>query len=307
METIIIQNAHEMIQIVMSSGVLTITRVQLIIYACIAVAFTLAVYFLMAFGLMRMARKREMKHWYFGFIPFVRYLLVGELIGKTRFFNMSIKNAGLITMIVSMVFFIFNTLANVLNFYPLVTTVLQGKLVEITIVDGAQVTNIPNPYSPFVNGLMSASQIIVSIVQLVLIFFEIMLFMELFKKYSPQHYFLFSLLAVLFSVEGIIVFCLRNKQAVNYNDYIKERYMRMQGEYTQPRETPPDNPFREFGARGENDPGDPFAEFGSSKDKTAYGDENNNVADPSDNDKKNGGDDDGNDKKNGDDDDPFGF
>lgn len=44
----------------------------------------------------------------------------------------------------------------------------------------------------------------------------------------------------------------------------------MQGMYAPPRENPPDNPFREFGGRGENDPGDPFSEFGGKKD-AAFG------------------------------------
>lgn len=61
------------------------------------------------------------------------------------------------------------------------------------------------------------------------------------------------------------------QKPVNYNDYVKEQYMRMQGMYAPPRENPPDNPFREFGGRGENDPGDPFSEFGGKKDAPSGG------------------------------------
>ena len=68
-----------------------------------------------------------------------------------------------------------------------------------------------------------------------------------------------------------LVFVVRNIEAMDYSEYVRNRYNNMYvngnpygGAYNRPPQAPP-TPFEEFAEKGEVDPGDPFAEFGSKK------------------------------------------
>lgn len=264
-ESIIIQRAKETVQILYKNGVvITFYGWQLILVAALSAAFTLTVYFLMGFGLRRMALNRNLKYPWMGFIPFARIYYIGVIAGESRFFGRKVKNAGLIAMIITAALFVVEGFYRVVSYYPILVMFSRGEAITLTVTESGNLA-VPWQWNDAVNVMYNIAYYLKYFLDLALLFVNIMLYMDLFKKYSPARYFLFALLTVLLPIGGIFVFALRNKPAINFSDYIKERYMRMQGTFTGPRPTPPDNPFREFGERGDNDPGDPFAEFGQEK------------------------------------------
>ena len=97
------------------------------------------------------------------------------------------------------------------------------------------------------------------------IFVVITVYVNLFKRYLPNHY----LLAAIISLLGFFapfVFAVRKREPMNYIDYLRSRYQH-NPYYGNPYannpqgQRPPEHPFSEFAGRGEVDPGDPFNEF----------------------------------------------
>lgn len=269
---IIVQKAPEFIQIISETGdVITFYAWQAILIASICVAFWLAVYALMGIGLYVMAKNRNISRPYLGFIPFARYYLMGVIAGETRFFGKKVKNVGLIIAILTAVTFVLSILYNLKEYFPLISVLASGNQVVFTLTEAGELAtnSFSVDWSTSVLVLAEIAYYINYILEVVLIFLNIMVYIELFKKYTPEHYFLYSILCIFLPIDGIMVFSLRKRAAVNFNDYLKERFMRMQGTFVGNRPNPPDNPFREFGERGDNDPGDPFAEFSTEKKESA--------------------------------------
>lgn len=275
MGSIILQKGNILLQINTESGTMVVYAWQAIVLLCVAAAIALALYLLMGFGLLIMAKNNGVKHGWLGFLPFLRYFIAGRIAGATRVFGKKMKNPGFWLAIISLILFVCGAVNLYLRYYPLGYAFFKGDVVEfIPVETGGYIYTSAClkdfAYYPYEQTYMQVWTWLSLPFQLAEIFFFVLTFMQLFRKFNPRNYFTFILISFFGEILGIslaslIVFTQRNKKAVNYNDYLKEQYMRMQGMYAPPRETPPDNPFREFGARGENDPGDPFAEFGEQK------------------------------------------
>mgnify|MGYP000256743907 FL=1 len=252
-----------------------------ILLLSLSVAVFIALYLLMGFGLRKMAIATKNKNAWLAFVPFARYFLAGKVVGQVKMFGKKMKNAGFWLMLVYAAYFALNTAALVLNYLPLVLAYVYDAQIFLTPNEYGQLVvdfsgNFSYEYSQGVYTFLDVEYFLGMILNIVYLFFFFYLFMLLFRKFNPRSHFMFSILSFIgelfgLSVASVIVFTQRNKKPVNYNDYVKEQYMRMQGMYAPPRENPPDNPFREFGGRGENDPGDPFSEFGGKKDAPSGG------------------------------------
>ncbi len=261
------------IEILLEDGSIgTLSFTQIFITVGIMLAIMLALYVLMGIGLMTMAKKREMKNSYLAFIPFARYYLMGKLIGKVNFFGKPLKNIGVLAVVTSACTFAVMAIYYIASYLPILSAVFKGATVTIeTTTEGTYYSGFTFNSEAIKNAFnitISISSILHTIFDLVNFFVMLELFIELFKKYSPERYFLFSFVAVLTSLGGVFVFALRNKKAVDYNEYIKEKFMKMRGDYINvSRQAPPDDPFREFAKKGDYDPGDPFQEFSNKEPK----------------------------------------
>ncbi len=275
MDTIILQKGNELLQFIYEDGTTVVIYAwQAIVILCVCAAVAVALYVLMGLGLMKMAANNGVKLGWLGFVPFARYFIAGRVAGHTRLFGKKMKNAGFWLAIVSGVFFAFNAVSLYYQYYPLGYAFFGGDIVEFFYTQSGMAYSSPIledfSYYPAVEVYLNVWAWVAFPVQIAQLFFFVLTFMQLFKKFNPRNYFTFTLLSFFgellgISLAGAFVFSQRNRKAVNYNDYLKEQYMRMQGMYFPPRENPPDNPFREFGGRGDNDPGDPFAEYGEEK------------------------------------------
>ena len=100
----------------------------------------------------------------------------------------------------------------------------------------------------------------------------IFMYVNLFRKFWPQHFIIGAILSVV-GLFGPLVFIIRKKEPIDYAQYLRSRYHYYNpygGQYGSPYQygsrpenapTPPPHPFEEFAERGEVDPGEPFKEF----------------------------------------------
>lgn len=239
MDTINLQKGNELLQFFYEDGTTVVIYAwQAIVILCVCAAVAVALYVLMGLGLMKMAANNGVKLGWLGFVPFARYFIAGRVAGHTRLFGKKMKNAGFWLMILAAVLFVLNALNQYFSYYPIAYKFFEGETVIFTPDPSGfgWVTNINFVYAPAVSVYMNISQYFILLLDLAYYFFFIMLFMQLFKKFNPRNYFTFTLLSFFgellgISLAGAFVFSQRNRKAVNYNDYLKEQYMRMQGMY----------------------------------------------------------------------------
>ena len=70
--------------------------------------------------------------------------------------------------------------------------------------------------------------------QLAFLVFEVFTLSAFFQTFAARRYMLFTITSVLFPVQGIIIFILRNNSGMNYREYIRreqERQYRMYQQY----------------------------------------------------------------------------
>lgn len=130
---------------------------------------------------------------------------------------------------------------------------------------------------------------IVDWVRLGYIFLQVMLLTAFFQTYASRRYILFTIISVIFPIQGILFFVVRNNTGMNYREFVmreQERRYRMYRQYTQ-NQYDPNNPYNQNnynqGGGSQNNYGpppngygeyprpeskveDPFEEFGNHND-----------------------------------------
>ena len=243
-------------------------------------AIILALFVLQGVGFYVMGKNRGVKKGWTAFVPFVNLWYVGKLAGTCTVFGRKMNRAWLYTMIAQILSSVFCFLVMAAEAYLFVAC---GEFLvpdQYAGYDWVGLTGLPL----YVRNFYSIASYIVSIVTLVYEVLLFILFMSLYKQYNMRNYLLLSWLTLFIPVARYVtVFVLRDRQAVNYEEYMRrkrEEYMRRYGHgYGQPpygqggfgqspyggygqggygnsngygqngysRPTPPPDPFSEFG------------------------------------------------------------
>ncbi len=240
----------------------------------------LALFLLQGFGLWKMAKNRGWNKKGLVFVPFVNYLYIGKLAGVCNFFSQKIRKMGVFVMVAQIITTLFMALLMLAKTYLFMA---EGEPVYLdeyfTLYWGG--TGFAGKVEEFYNIGSSITYILQLVYEILLL----ILMMGLFKRYAPRNYMILSLLGVFLpTARFIIVFCLRNKQAIDYEAYVRARREAMAREYQQryggygtpygyggnpyangygqpvpPTQQKPEDPFGEFG--GDKGAEDPFGEF----------------------------------------------
>lgn len=117
-------------------------------------------------------------------------------------------------------------------------------------------------------------------VDLVFLILQVFVLSAFFQTYSARRYFLFTVTSILFPIQGILIFILRNNRGMNYREFMlreQERQYKMYQQYRQSYDQNPynqnpysrDDPYNNYnGPRGQNNPSsgssqhDPFSDLG---------------------------------------------
>ena len=218
---------------------------MLILSMLIGAGIWFALYLLQAFGLYKMAKNRGMKKKGLAFIPFVNLYYMGKLAGDCNFFGQKVKRAGIYAMILQIIVTVlcFLTAAAELYLYWNYGTPIFEETTYM-------------PYFGTVSGTFGAtvesfynisSFYLMSIFQLLYEIFLVILVMGLYKKYTMKNYMVLGILTLFFPIARfIIIFVLRNREAIDYEAYMRARqeaYARQQQEYYNRYGNPYNNPY----------------------------------------------------------------
>ena len=273
---------------IIENGFTTIIEKPVAIFSIILfVLITCLLYFFRSFGLYKLAKKRKLKLAYLAWIPIVWAYVLFQLVAEFRVFSFSFKKYAILFTCLLGAYSLANLLYNFFTFYPFFQYYLEGGTVEIIISDSLMANIAIKAGADFINHfntlfiavLCSICFMLIIILGFVTAIIEVCAFIGLFKKYCPENYILYSILSVL-GLFPIFVFVIRNKKAVNFNEYMRSRYYNPYGNgynsnngynnYNNngygsnggydAQQNKPQEPFEEFN-KNKNKPEDPFDEF----------------------------------------------
>ena len=201
---------------------------SIIFFVSIFSAISLALYLLRSIGLFVLARKNDVSLPFLAFIPGVWMFTACKIIGKTRFFGMTFEKIALIAAIVFSLSVYLSFAFNVLSYFPYIGYFFSGGSVNLANDNGAFVIitggDFVNPFgTDFVKFFLRISSAVSYLLSIAEIFITITVYLNLFKKFWPEHYIIASVLS-FFGLFPIFVFIIRNRKPVDYMEYVRSRY-----------------------------------------------------------------------------------
>ncbi len=259
----------------------------------ITLAIVFGLYALRSVGLYTLAKKQGINNSGLSFVPVVWMYIACKLVGKVRFFNKPIEKIALIFCIVFAVSEVLTFVYNFIIYFPLFEyAVIHGgktvigtasqasgmlKYMSVDETTGIYVAEQILPFGMSIstaNKILDAIYYISGIFDIASIIISVTVYINLFRKFWPQHYMLASLLSIFLGLFPIFVFVIRNKPAINYADYMRSRYQRYN-----PYGNPYNNPYGNGGYNGANSQ-TPFEDFEKKKEEPFKDFEDNNKKDP---------------------------
>ena len=262
------------------------------------VAVVFALYNLRSIGLYTIAKRQSIKRPWLAFIPCMWIFIAGKAMGTLLVKGKPAKNLAIIATILFATCEVVSFVIDFIMYFPLVGYYLSGgEVVVMDIVDISGTTptladfaqyrfnttilvrpeNMPNgivyPYKD-VNAMILAINVISllnELLSIAVLVFSVLIYVGLFRKFMPQHYILLTVLSFL-GLFPIMVFIVRKKNPVNYNDYLRSRYYgRGYNPYAgvnqnmgntantsqEPKKEASESPFEEFEDK-DKDKSDPF-------------------------------------------------
>ena len=212
-----------------------------------------------AVGVCIMAKKRGLKYWWLGMIPFANFAVIGKLAGPVRAFSINIKNIGLIVGIIYFLRTVASVVFSILVYGEYFVALLKGAL------PAGQVFEIELGY--ILGVASSIYQYTDYFVSLFYLLIYAMLVYAFFSKYAPDKRWVFAVLSVLIEpLFGIFILVVRKNRAYSsVNEYYNEKYARRFGQtynpYSDPYKTR-ENPFDDGnGDNKNNNDGDNSSPF----------------------------------------------
>ena len=215
----------------------------------IELAIVLALYILRAVALYTIAKRQSINRPYLAFIPCMWIFIAGKAMGTLLVKGKPAKNLALIATILFTTCEVLSFVVNFLTYFPVVGYYLSGgevvvmDIIDINgpiVLDGYALYNfntsilvrpeyaingIVYPYKD-VNAMIwviNIMTILKDLLSIAVLVFSILIYVGLFRKFMPQHYVLLTVLSFL-GLFPIMVFIVRKKNPVNYNDYLRSRY-----------------------------------------------------------------------------------
>lgn len=244
----------------------------------------LIVYVFQVVGLMTIAKREGYKNRWQIFVPFLNTYYIGVCAQKNKVYNINARKFAIATAALELVMVV-----GYILYYVAAFTVWEyidwseyrsstGEILYL-YADGFLET-MPASFNWLGWIFMYFNDFVLSILEIVFIVFKLLLLMAFFRTYSARQYILFSVVAAILPLQGILIYAVRNNKGMNYMDYLKkvrERNYRMyQQQYGNPYNQNPysggynggyDNGYNgqngQGNAQGSSAP-DPFDEYGSS-------------------------------------------
>lgn len=197
-----------------------------------------------------MAKKRKIKWWWAGMLPYVSYSLLGKLAGPVRIFSIDIKNVGLIVSISAFVLDLASVLFYAVPVIEIYTALNANATITAEFIANLQVGmfyNVIQMFSYFTDWIF--------------VFSYILLVFTLFTKYAPQKRILYTVISLVQPIFSILLLTVMNNKTYNsVADFYKEKMAKRYGQTYNPYQNPyntSENPFETEKQNNEN----PFDEY----------------------------------------------
>lgn len=279
------------------SGNATLKNSAIWVGLIISLAIVLALYALRSVGLYMLAKKQGLKKCGLAFVPFVWMYIACKLVGKARIFNKPIENLALIFCIIFAVAEFLTIAYEFIIYFPLFEYSIirngatfvgsasgAGEMIKYMSIDETTGIFVAEQILPFglsiatVNKILDVIYYVSSLFDIASIIITVTVYLNLFRKFWPQHYMLAGLLSVFLGLFPIFVFVIRNKSAIDYAEYMRARYQRY-NPYGNPYNNPYNNqqnnggyngasaqaPFEDFEDKKNKVPEEPFKDFEDKK------------------------------------------
>lgn len=249
------------------------------------------VYIFQAVALFIISGREGYKNRWMAFVPFLNTYYIGVCSRKNRCLGkIDTKLVSLIAAVLEVLVFTgylideiaFQTLVNA----GLVEYATEETAYGVLITTTKLVSNIAD-YPQYFWAAWCFSYLFNYILwwtELILLFVQVLVLSSFFQTYAARRYLLFTITSVLFPIQGILFFIVRNNKGMSYRDYMRaeqERRYRMYQQYRQNYEQNPynQNPYsrtdnaptgeepysrpQDTNAQSSGGDDDPFSEFGS--------------------------------------------
>lgn len=242
----------------------------------------LVLFGLEAAALYTIAKKGGYKNKWMAFVPFFNTYYIGVLSDKNKLFNVKIKTFSLVLAIIEVAYAAIKTLSLVA-----LTTLFNGGYLEPIFVD----IPITNGTMPIFTGSYSISEnlpaelnwvswvysdmanYIEPIIDIADIVLSVFVISSFYRTYAPSRYLLYTVFAVLFPINAIFMFCVRNKPAVNYTQYMRGVQQKRYAQYQEYMRNAQGGSGNYSGGNGGNVrvDSDPFDNVGATRPEDPFG------------------------------------
>ena len=238
MISIIIQSQNSIKSIPIDNS--TILFAAIILFAIYA-----TLYVLRSVGLYCLAKKNSdekiVKAAGWCFVPVVWVFMAGKLCKKITLFGKNFKDFALLLFLIYAVAEAVEITSFLLRYSPLIGYYLQGGQIYFSDAvlenfgDASRylydsrfwVTNILYPYENLdaVNKTLLVLNVFYYFLNVVSSLSFVLVYLAIFKRYWPEKYILLSILCVFFPILFyILVFAIRNRKEIEYEDFLKQRF-----------------------------------------------------------------------------------
>lgn len=254
---------------------------------------SLGFYALRSIGLYVLAKRQKIGKEYIAFIPYAWIYIACKLIKNTSFLGKSYEKWALTFAIIYCIYGTLLLSSQILDNLPLFEYLFISKQTLYVVSDQAlaPVGYVPylenldiyhiNTFVPYgsseaaftVQKILTTISLVSEIFYILSTIILIFVYISLFRTYWPQHYTLASVLCIFFGLFPFFMFAIRNKEPIDYNEYLKARYQRYGNPYGSPYGNPYDNPYNQGGQNGygghvdPQKPKNPFEDFASEDEK----------------------------------------
>ena len=197
--------------------------VQMILGAlCFLIVFTFE-----GVGLFTIAKRANYKNKWMAFVPFLNTYYIGACAQKNKFYKIDAKTVGIVTAVLEFVTFV-----GYLLFYISIFLIEAGGY-YVDTDSSAVATGYPQSLN-WAGWIYNYFDIyILQWLELLYLFVHVCLLICFFQTYASRRYILFTITSVLFPIQGILIFVVRNNAAISYRDYVQAEQARQYQQYQQ--------------------------------------------------------------------------
>lgn len=178
-------------------------------------------------GLFTIAKRAGYKNKWMAFVPFLNTYYIGVCAQKNKFYKVNAKTVGIVAAAVE-----FISAMGYILFYIAIFLIEAGNY-YVTTDNSAVATGYPQDLA-WAGWMYNYLDIyVLQYVNLLYLFLHVCLLICFFQTYASRRYILFTVTSVLFPIQGILIFVVRNNAGISYRDFVQAEQARQYQQYQQ--------------------------------------------------------------------------